>query len=93
MKKNAALLLLLLLAIFLSGCLPGDGTNTANKPAGFLWGIWHGLIAPISLIISLFKENIGIYELANNGWQYNLGYLLAIGGSSGGTVHYRKRRR
>lgn len=61
--------------------------------AGFLWGIWHGALAPISFIVSLFKKNIGIYEPAKKRWPYNLGFRLAIGGSSGGTVHYRKRRR
>ncbi len=93
MSNKVMLLILLLALILLSGCLPGDGTNTAEKPAGFFWGFWHGLIAPISFIISLFKENVGIYELANNGWPYNLGFLLSLGGSSGGTVHYTKKRR
>ena len=40
----------------LTGCVPGDGTYTPSNPAGFLWGIWHGWIAPISLIIGLFKK-------------------------------------
>jgi len=92
MKRNVLFLLLFLAAILLSGCLPGDGTNTSDKPAGFWWGIWHGAIAPISFIISLFKENVGIYELANNGWPYNLAFLIAISGSSGGTVHFSKKR-
>lgn len=44
MGKKGIILLLLSLAALLSGCLPGDGANTTEKPAGFFGGIWHGLI-------------------------------------------------
>ena len=45
--------------IILSGCLPGDGKRTEERPGGF----WHGAISPISLIVGLFKKNIRIYEV------------------------------
>ena len=47
--KSVCILLLIALITF-AGCVPGDGKHTTEKPAGFFWGIWHGWIAPISLI-------------------------------------------
>jgi len=41
-------------------------------------GLWHGLIAPVTLIISFFNENVQMYEVHNNGKEYNLGYLLGV---------------
>jgi hypothetical protein len=41
-------------------------------------GLWHGLIAPVTLIISFFNEDVQMYEVHNNGREYNLGYLLGV---------------
>lgn len=49
----------------------------AVKPAGFFSGIVHGIIAPITLILSLFMK-INMYELNNIGWWYNFGFLMGI---------------
>ena len=77
-------LLLLIAIITIVGCVPGDGNHTADEPAGFFWGVWHGLIAPISLIWGLFNSEIRLYEPQNTGWAYDLGFYLAvIGGFSG----------
>ena len=77
-------LLLLIAIITIVGCMPGDGNHTADQPAGFFWGVWHGLIAPISLIWGLFNSEIRLYEPQNTGWAYDLGFYLAvIGGFSG----------
>ena len=76
-------LLLLIVFITIIGCVPGDGNHTADEPAGFFWGVWHGLIAPISLIWGLFNSEIRLYEPQNTGWAYDLGFYLAvIGGFS-----------
>ena len=85
MKKRNLLLILLIVfvAAFLSGCVPGDGTH-ADKPAGFFWGIWHGWIAPVSLIIGIFKKGVRIYETANDGWWYDFGFYIAIISGFGG---------
>ena len=48
------------------------------KPAGFLGGLWHGLIAPIVFIVSLFVAGASIYETNNNGRWYEFGFILGI---------------
>ncbi|MBE0600365.1 MAG: hypothetical protein IH607_01150 [Firmicutes bacterium] len=95
--KNKKLLLvalmMVILAALLTSCAPGDGANTAENPAGFFTGIWHGWIAPVTLIVSLFNKNIGIYEVNNVGFWYNLGYYMAIISGFGGLAFSRKKRR
>lgn len=82
--KKLACTFLLITLITIAGCMPGDGSYTAEEPAGFFWGVWHGLIAPISLIWGLFNAEIRLYEPLNTGWAYDLGFYLAvIGGFSG----------
>lgn len=93
MKKAIMVLLLSFVCLTLSGCLPGDGTNSPENPAGFLWGIWHGWVAPISLITGFFKKNIRLYEAINQGWSYDLGFYLAVIGGFGGVSLARKNRR
>ena len=58
--------------------------NEAGKVAGFWQGLWHGMTAPITFIMSLFKDDIGVYELHNNGRWYNLGFILGLIISLGG---------
>ncbi|EPY14054.1 hypothetical protein M3661_05490 [Paenibacillus sp. MER 180] len=79
------------MTILLSGCMPGDGSYTDQSPAGFFWGIWHGWIAPISLIFGLFKDGIRVYEINNTGWWYDLGFYLAIVGGFGGFAFSRRK--
>ena len=49
------------------------------KPAGFLGGLWHGIISPITFIISLFTQDVRIYETNNNGRWYDFGFCLGAG--------------
>lgn len=39
-------------------------------------GLWHGVISPITLIISFFNPDVQMYEVHNSGSEYNLGFLL-----------------
>lgn len=89
--KKKILLSILVFAVLLSlaGCIPGDGANTLSKPAGFFWGIWHGWMAPISLIVGFFDRNIKIYEAANTGWWYDFGFYIAIISGFGGISLFR----
>jgi len=49
-----------------------------GRLAGLGQGLWHGLIAPVTLVSSFFNENIQMYEVHNNGNQYNLGFLVGV---------------
>jgi hypothetical protein len=95
MRFQVVLLLLLLGVglITLSGCVPGDGKHTAEKPAGFFWGVWHGWITPISLIWGIFNRSIRIYETANTGWWYDLGYYMAVISGFGGLSLVRRTKK
>ena len=46
--------------------------------AGVIQGLWHGIIAPVTLVMSFFNENVQMYEVHNNGREYNLGFLLGV---------------
>jgi hypothetical protein len=46
------------------------------KPAGFWVGYWHGMIAPVAFVVSLFNSKVGIYETHNNGKWYDFGFVL-----------------
>jgi len=85
MKKRILFLLLMVLVLFLlSGCHPGHERYTLEAPAGFWWGLWHGMIAFFTLIGSIFTDNVTIYEAANTGFWYNLGFLFGVGFFSSG---------
>jgi hypothetical protein len=93
MNKRTALYFCAGLALLaLTGCVPGDGACTAQKPAGFFWGIWHGWVAPVSLIIGLFKHHIRVYEACNNGWLYDLGFYIAVISGFGGVSFFRRKK-
>jgi len=92
-KKMMWLMISVIVLLSLSGCIPGDGSADATHTAGFFWGIWHGWLAPLTLIISIFDKNIHIYEVANSGFWYDLGYYMAIISGFGGLSLYRRKRR
>ena len=94
MKKRAVFIVLILLVFMfcMTGCLPGDGKATVSHPAGFLWGIWHGWMAPISLIGEIFNKSIRLYETANTGWWYDFGYYIAIISGFGGLSLFRSKK-
>lgn len=59
------------------------GPNPAlNQPdaqgriAGAFSGLWHGMIAPITLVFSFFNPEIQMYEVHNVGSEYNFGFIL-----------------
>jgi len=54
------------------------------KPAGFWAGYWHGMISPITFVVSLFKPGVRIYETHNNGKWYDLGFLMGASATFSG---------
>lgn len=77
----------LLLAVTLASCTAGDSQFTVENPAGFFWGLWHGVISVISLVIHLFNDNVVVYELDNSGGWYDFGFLLGVIMVWGGGCH------
>jgi len=92
-RKTGLIMLLLIIMIVFTGCIPGDGRAAAEHPANFLWGIWHGWVAPISLIISIFNPLIRIYEPWNTGFWYDLGFYMAVLGGFGSISLSRKNKK
>lgn len=90
-KKLRLLGMISLFVLVLSGCVPGDGTYTETEPAGFFWGIWHGWLAPVSLVMGFFNETIRVYETVNTGWWYDLGFYMAIISGFGSVSFFRKK--
>ncbi|HHE39933.1 MAG TPA: hypothetical protein ENL10_00330 [Candidatus Cloacimonetes bacterium] len=100
MKKTLKIIAVVMMILLVVSCTAGVN-QMENKPdkdhkvAGFWRGLWNGFIILFSFIISLFNDNVTIYEVHNNGALYNLGFLLGImlffGGSGGGAAS-RKRR-
>lgn len=90
MKPAVLVVILLIALVLLTSCAPGPNEyeDTAQpeggQPAGFWLGLWHGAIAPVTFIISLFNDNVGMYEVHNNGGWYNAGFLFALGAIWGG---------
>lgn len=81
--------LLLVLALLLASCAPGAnpqvGAGTAGgQPAGFWLGLWHGIIAPVTFVLSLFTDEVSLYEVHNSGNLYDLGFFLGFGVLLGG---------
>ena len=83
----------LLAMFFLTSCAAGNERFDIDL-AGFWMGLWHGFISLVTFIISIFNDNVTIYEVNNTGWTYNLGFILGIsifyGGSSKGTCRRRR---
>jgi hypothetical protein len=89
MKSSLTLIVLVLLLLLnlLAGCAPGANHSkgtASDVAAGFWLGLWQGFIAPFVFVASLFKSNVGIYEVHNNGAWYNFGYLFGLACIFGG---------
>jgi hypothetical protein len=52
--------------------------DLAGAPANFWLGLWQGLIVFLSFIASWFDHNIVLYQVNNNGFWYNLGYVIGL---------------
>jgi hypothetical protein len=97
-KRTALAVIILVLLLAGLSCAPGPNSvektaNAEGKIAGFWIGIWHGLISPITFVISLFSRSVRFYEVHNNGGWYNFGFVLGAGLFLSGGILGRKRRK
>ena len=95
--KTAAILALVALAF--SSCAAGPNPFMGqprgdSAPAGFFQGLWHGCIAVITFVISLFDSGVNVYEVHNVGGWYNLGFVIglfiAFGGSGAAGMRVKR---
>lgn len=98
MRIVVLLLLLALVVLMLAGCAAGPNTavhtpDSDGHVAGFWLGLWHGMISPLTFIISLFTDSINFYEVHNSGALYNLGFVIGAGILFGGGGSASSRRR
>ena len=97
-KKRLLLVFVAILAmLLLAGCAAGinptvDTPDIDGESAGFWSGLWHGVISPITFIISLFSDNVNIYEVYNSGNWYDFGFMFGISLIFGGGARAAKRK-
>lgn len=73
---------LILVALFLfSSCAEVQHVEmcTTGHTYGFFGGLWHGIIAPFTFVISLFSDHVAVWAVNNNGCWYTFGFLLGVG--------------
>ena len=56
-----------------AGCLSGP-------TFGFWSGLWHGIIAPVDLVLMLWRDDITVFAPNNNGAWYAFGFVIGSGG-------------
>jgi len=99
MKQKLLLVsLAVAVAMILAGCAAGANPTEGmlvpdDNIAGFWSGLWHGVISPVTFIISLFSDNVNIYEVHNNGGWYNFGFLFGMSIIFGGPARASASRR
>jgi len=90
LKRVAAVFLMLIV----SGCAQHYIGATAADPYGFFSGIWHGVIAPLTIAVNIlswflsligisFLQDIQIIGRPNTGFFYWVGFILGIGAHAG----------
>ena len=88
-------ILLIGLTLFLFSCASEvNVTECVNleEQKGFFFGLLHGFLAPLTFIIGIFSDTITMYEVNNAGGWYDFGFLLGIGGFSGGIFKSTKKK-
>lgn len=94
MRPTSTAMSILVLVLALAACTATQAPDaTASGAPDFFLGVWHGLIAPVTFIVSLFTDAVRVYAVPNLGRWYDFGFMLGIGGFSGGLFAGSRRRR
>lgn len=85
---SALLFFMIVVSVFGIFTIPNTAEAFVQKyayseynPPGFFSGIWHGLLAPYSLVARWFMDDGAMYAVPNTGWFYDVGFLVGIVGS------------
>ena len=88
------------LALLLAACAAGGVESGQAAHSGmlsvFLLGLWHGIIAPIALLVEVGHRlwphtipwNIRLYEIRANAVVYDVGFFFGLGG--GPAIAFRR---
>ena len=95
-RQSTGVLVLAVAALVLAACAAGPNPEVGvadadGTLAGFWLGLWHGIIAPITFIISLFTDDVSIYAVNNSGGWYDFGFVLGAGILFGGGLFGSRR--
>lgn len=90
-QLNVKSFILLSSVLVLTACTAGNAQFSEQTPAGFWYGLWHGAISIITLIIHVFNESVMVYERNNSGGWYDFGFLLGVIFVWGGGCHMKCR--
>ena len=71
-------LLIAIPLVLLTACAVQSSDVTQSAAPGFWLGVWHGFIFPFAFIIGLFKPDVAVYAVPNNGTWYDFGYFVGI---------------
>jgi len=93
MRHALSIAPVVLLALVLTACTATQSpeASAAGEP-GFWLGLWHGFIAPVTFVVSVFTDAVRVYAVPNAGRWYDFGFMLGIGGFSGGLFAGSRKR-
>lgn len=95
-KTVCLLAMMVAITLCLAGCAAGTERFSADEPAGFWAGIWHGAISVITMIVHIFNDGVRVYEVDNTGGWYDFGFLFGVicvwGGGSHASCRQAKKK-
>jgi hypothetical protein len=100
-KLVGSLALVLGLAAFAAGSAESAHAASGGLLSQGLLGFWHGLIAPVMLIVEVINHfaphalpwAVRFYEARGTGVAYDVGFYLGLAGSPVVLVGWSRRRR
>ncbi len=93
MKRSIKIASAVVLVLALCACTAGSAESAHAASGGdlsqFFLGVWHGLIAPVMLIIEVINRvaphalpwAVRMYEAKGTGVVYDVGFYLGLAGS------------
>ena len=81
MRISLRLAAIVATALLLAACAAtqtGATVTSSTTAPGFWLGLWHGFIFPVAFLVSLFRPEVALYAVPNNGGWYDFGYFVGI---------------
>ncbi|MEI6462481.1 MAG: hypothetical protein WCO33_02315 [bacterium] len=85
-------LVVIAIGVYLISNRTGMPTKNSTEVASFGLGLWQGLIICLTFITSWFDKNIVLYQVSNDGFWYNFGFIFGIMISIGAGAKSSKRK-